>query len=242
MWLNNRFLRILREKYNPRMKQPIPPHQQHEQDRLRFQVERMILFTDAVFAIAITLLILEIKVPNLSYEGLSSDKIKDVLSDQTAAFIGFFISFWVIAMYWIDHHRTFAYVDDYDGMLVFLNLLFLMSITIMPFTSALYSRYVNFIFPIKVYCYNIAFTGFVKLWITYYIYNVKNKICKHPINELKKKYYIIRSWIAPTVFFLTGLIAEYTMWSRLFFIFIFVIQAIIGIYFEKKYGLKERFK
>ncbi len=75
------------------MKTTIPPHQQHQEDRQRFQVERMILFTDAVFAIAITLLILEIKVPNLEYSGLTSAKIQDALINQTATFVGFFISF-----------------------------------------------------------------------------------------------------------------------------------------------------
>jgi uncharacterized membrane protein len=224
------------------MKQQIPPHQQHQEERLRFQVERMILFTDAVFAIAITLLILEIKVPNFSFEGLNSAKIQEFLINQTATFVSFFISFWVIAMYWIDHHRAFAYVDDYDGKLVFLNLLFLMSISIMPFTSALYSRYINYVLPTQIYCFNIAFTGFIKLWMSNYIHNPKNKICKHPVDGIRKKYYLARSWIAPMVFLVTGLIAKYTMWSRLFFIIIFVTQAIIGVYFEKKHGLKERFK
>ncbi|MDZ7900217.1 MAG: TMEM175 family protein [Arcicella sp.] len=226
------------------MKQQIPPHQQHQEDRQRFQVERMILFTDAVFAIAITLLILEIKVPNLEFSGLNSVKIKDTLFSQTAvvAFIGFFISFWVIALYWIDHHRTFAYVDNYDGTLVFLNLLFLMSITIMPFTSALYSRYINFSLPTQIYCFNVASTGFIKLWISYYIYNPKNKICKHPTDNIRKKYYLIRAWIAPIVFLITGLIAGYTIWSRLFFVVIFIIQFIIGLHFDRKHGLKERFK
>ena len=224
------------------MKQTIPPHQQHQEDRQRFQVERMILFTDAVFAIAITLLILEIKVPNLEFSGLTSAKITEVLINQTVAFVSFFISFWVIALYWINHHRTFAYVDDYDGKLVFMNLLFLMSITIMPFTSALYSKYINYNLPTQIYCFNIAFTGFIKVWMSYYIYNPKNKISKHPIDNVRKKYYLTRSWIEPMVFLMTGLMAGYTIWSRAFFIAIFIIQAIIGGYFVKKYGLKERFK
>ena len=226
------------------MKQTIPPHQQHQEDRQRFQVERMILFTDAVFAIAITLLILEIKVPNLDYEGLNSAKIKDVLINinQISVYVGFFISFWVIALYWIDHHRTFAYVDNYDGKLVFMNMLFLMSITIMPFTSALYSRYISYNLPTQIYCFNIAFTGFIKLWMSYYIYNPKHKICKYPLDNVKKKYYLIRSWIAPMVFLITGLIAPFTIWSRVFFVAIFMGQILVGTYFEKKHGLKERFK
>ena len=220
------------------------PHQQHQEDRVRFQVERMILFTDAVFAIAITLLILEIKVPNLDYEGLTSAKIKDALFNlqSLSVWVGFFISFWVIALYWIDHHRTFIYVDDYDGKLVFLNLLFLMSIGIMPFTSALYSKYIAFIFPTQIYCFNVAFTGLVKLWMWYYISNPKNKICHTPIDHIKKRYYTLRSWIAPLVFIFTALITPFTNWSRLLFTGIFIFQIILGKYFERKYGLKERFK
>jgi uncharacterized membrane protein len=221
-----------------------PPHQQHQEERQKFQVERMILFTDAVFAIAITLLILEIKVPNLAYEDLSNEKLIQAVFGFPGfiTWIGFMISFWVIALYWIDHHRTFAYVDNYDGKLVFLNLLFLLSIAIMPFTSALYSKYIDYSFPTKLYCFNIALTGFVKLWIWYYVINPKNKICTSSIDHIKKRYHTLRSWVAPVIFTLTGLLASYTNLTRLFFLIIFVVQSILGIYFEKKYGLKERFK
>jgi uncharacterized membrane protein len=224
------------------MKTTIPPHQQHQEDRKRFQVERMILFTDAVFAIAITLLILEIKVPTLDYNELSSAKIAKALLEAFPTWIGFIISFWVIALYWIDHHRTFAYVDDYDGTLVFLNLFFLMSIAIMPFTSALYSKYIEYAFPTQLYCFNIALTGFIKLWLLYYIVNPKNKISHYPIERIRRRYFIIRSWIAPMIFLVTGLLANYTIWSRMFFFVIFIANMIIGKYFEKKHGLKERFK
>jgi uncharacterized membrane protein len=224
------------------MKTTIPPHQQHQEDRQRFQVERMILFTDAVFAIAITLLILEIKVPILAYEGLSSDKIKDVLLGEFPTWIGFFISFWVIALFWIDHHKTFAYVDDYSKRLVFLNFLFLLTIVIMPFTSSLYSKYINFTLPTQIYCFNVALTGYVKLWVSYYIYNPKNKISHFPIENIKKKYYLTRSWITPIIFTTSALIAPYTQWARLLFFGIFIAQIFIGKYFEKKHGLKERFK
>lgn len=224
------------------MKQQIPPHQQHQEDRQRFQVERMILFTDAVFAIAITLLILEIKVPVLEYQGLSSAKIQDVLLAAFPTWIGFFISFWVIALFWIDHHKTFAYVDDYSKKLVFLNLLFLLTIVIMPFTSALYSKYFYFALPTQIYCLNVALTGYVKLWMSYYIYNPKNKISHFPIENIRKKYYLTRSWITPIVFTIMGLMAADIGWSKLLFLAIFVAQIVVGRYYEKNHGLKDRFK
>ena len=223
------------------MKRLILPHQQHQGERLRFLVERMILFTDAVFAIAITLLILEIKVPNLDYEGLTNTKIKAAVWDQQFALIGFIISFFVIAQYWVSHHRNFAYVDNYNGKLIFLNLLFLMFIVLMPFTSALYSKYINFLFPAQLYYMNIALTGFINLWMWYYISNPKNKICNTQIDSTRKKYHTLRMWIEPLVF-LASTIFAYAIWSRLFFFGIFIFQFIVSKYFEKKYGLQERFK
>jgi uncharacterized membrane protein len=224
-------------------KPSLSPHHQHSDERMRFQVERMILFTDAVFAIAITLLILEIKIPTLDYNNLNSQVIANALfSWQTIPnWIGFTIGFWVIALYWIDHHRTFAYVDNYDGRLIFWNFLFLMSICIMPFTSAIYSKFFNFNFPTQIYCANVAFTGFVKLIMWYYISNPKNKICNITIDHVRRKYLTARSWIAPLVFVIVAIIAPYTAFSRIMFMVIFVIQGFLGYYFEKKYGLKDRF-
>jgi len=82
----------------------------------------------------------------------------------------------------------------------------------------------------------------VKLWMWYYIANPKNKICNIPIDSISKKYHTLRSWIAPLVFVLTAFFASYTIWSRYFFVLIFIIQGILGFYFQKKYGLKDRFK
>jgi len=102
-----------------------------------FQLERIILFSDAVFAIAITLLVLEIKVPHVGED--TNNSLINILIGMTPKFIGFFISFLVIGQYWIVHHKLFGFVDDYNGGLLWLNLIFLMSIVLMPFSTALYS-------------------------------------------------------------------------------------------------------
>jgi uncharacterized membrane protein len=102
-------------------------------------VERLVFFSDAVFAIAITLLALEIRLPELHH--VTTHKLAKALLDLLPQFYGFAISFWIIAVYWIAHHRIFGYIRAYDRRLLVINLLFLMWIVLMPFSASLLGRY-----------------------------------------------------------------------------------------------------
>src|ERR1041385_4008430 len=79
----------------------------HNELRKEFQLERLILFSDAVFAIAITLLVIEIKIPEIPRNVVTDDKLGEKLLELIPKFIGFFISFLLIGQYWIVHHRMF---------------------------------------------------------------------------------------------------------------------------------------
>ena len=150
------------------MKHPDSPLDHH--DRTEFQLERLILFTDAVFAIAITLLIIEIKVPELHAHGLPSEP--DVLRATLALlpkFMGFFVAFFVIAIYWVAHHRVFRYVYAYDNRLIWLNMFFLLSIVLMPFTAAYQGEYPLLTTPWVLYCISVIFTGLMQLRLQAYI-------------------------------------------------------------------------
>ena len=95
----------------------------HNELKKEFQLERMILFSDAVFAIAITLLIIEIKIPEVDEP---TDKaLLQSLGHLIPKFIGFIISFIFIGLYWTIHHRMFGFVTSYDKKLLVLNLFFL---------------------------------------------------------------------------------------------------------------------
>ncbi|MBL0145615.1 MAG: DUF1211 domain-containing protein [Chitinophagaceae bacterium] len=115
-----------------------------EQERRKFQLERIALFSDAVFAIAITLLVIEIKVPIVSHENqeIFNKEFSHALMEMIPEFIGFFISFIVIGNYWRAHHTIFGHVTDYNRKLISLNTWFLLSIVCMPFTTAMMSKYI----------------------------------------------------------------------------------------------------
>jgi len=90
----------------------------HSELKKEFQLERMILFSDAVFAIAITLLVIELKIPEISHDLVSEDKLLESLAEQIPKLIGFLISFFIIGLYWTVHHRLFGYVVNYTQRLL----------------------------------------------------------------------------------------------------------------------------
>src|SRR6476620_7839398 len=97
----------------------------HNELKKEFQLERMILFSDAVFAIAITLLAIEIKVPEVAKNIVTDQLLTEKLDELLPKFIGFLVSFFVIAIYWVVHHRMFGFVVNYNRKLLWLNLIFL---------------------------------------------------------------------------------------------------------------------
>jgi uncharacterized membrane protein len=103
-------------------------------------LERLIFFSDAVFAISITLLVLEIRLP--ASEVLYSDaQLLQALSGMWQSYLAYILSFLVIGTFWIAHHRKFRYIKRYDGGLIMLNLLFLMIVAFIPFPTAILSTY-----------------------------------------------------------------------------------------------------
>jgi uncharacterized membrane protein len=173
-----------------------------------FQLERLILFSDAVFAIAITLLVIEIKVPHL--EVISDDIVLKELLHLLPKFLGFIFSFFIVGIYWTVHHRLFSYLINYDMKLIWLNILFLFSIALMPFTTALYSEFYQSYLrvPYIVYAMNICLTGYFSYLLVKHLAYSKNKITAGFEDKNLIKASIARSWMMP-VLFLFGLVISY---------------------------------
>jgi uncharacterized membrane protein len=103
-------------------------------------LDRVIFFSDAVFAIVMTLLILDIQVPEIPPDLVSAELPGRVL-DLWPKFFSYVLSFLAVGTYWIAHHGTFRYIKSYDRNLISLNLLFLLSISFVPFPTALLGEY-----------------------------------------------------------------------------------------------------
>jgi uncharacterized membrane protein len=129
---------------------------------------RLEAFSDGVFAIVITLLILNVKLPETDYSHLAGALIAILPS------VGVYIlSFLLVGMYWAFHHYSFSFIKQVDGVLLWLNILFLLFISFMPFPTLLMGRFPFRFIPIAIYGSNLLLanaTGFIML-----IYLRRNK-------------------------------------------------------------------
>lgn len=116
-----------------------PAHNQDVSERNRLGLERLIFFSDAVFAIAITVLILDIHLPP-GADSANNNQLLLMLTGLWHKYLAYVLSFWVIGQYWISHHRKFLLIKRFDGRLLSLNLLLLMVIAFIPFPTAVMSE------------------------------------------------------------------------------------------------------
>ena len=173
----------------------------HNELRKEFQLERLILFSDAVFAIAITLLVIEIKIPEIEDHELTEKLILQKLAHLIPKFIGFLVSFMIIGIYWAVHHRMFGYVINFKPGLIRLNLLFLLVIALMPFSTGFYSEYVTrkAFTPVVFYTANIFFLGLINFLMWRYISNPKHALTEN-LTRPVATYFSIRSIVVPFIF------------------------------------------
>lgn len=132
----------------------------NENEKNRFET-----FIDAILAIIMTILVLEFKVPEESFE--SDASLKSYLLHLTPSFMSYFISFSTIVILWLDHHYLFHLLKKVNIQLVFLNFLFILFLSATPFTTSLAGR--NFesaqavtIVAINYVLMNLAFSS---IWV-----------------------------------------------------------------------------
>jgi uncharacterized membrane protein len=119
-------------------------------DEAEVEFNRIVAFSDGVFAIAITLLVLGLLIP----EGASD--LSRTLLDQWPDLLAYAISFAVIGRLWIAHHRFFATLERFDGALMVLNLVYLAFLVLVPFTSQVLGDYGGQTPAVVLYALNLA--------------------------------------------------------------------------------------
>ncbi|HEY7256688.1 MAG TPA: TMEM175 family protein [Solirubrobacterales bacterium] len=116
------------------------------------EFSRIVAFSDGVFAIAITLLVLNLGIES----GIPGDRLWHALWEQREDFLAFGISFAVIGRFWVIHHRFFGEVRAFDGRLITLNIVYLACIVLIPFSSQLLGDYGGEAAAVVVYAVNLA--------------------------------------------------------------------------------------
>ncbi len=131
-------------------------------DRVDHALERLVFFSDAVFAIAITLLIIEIHAPDLP-RGSSDASYLQALAHLIPNFIGYIVSFAVIGLFWMGHHRSFGLAARQGPGILGWNLALLGTIAFMPFSTAFLSAHVGDRIPTIFYCASLLLTALLNV-------------------------------------------------------------------------------
>ncbi len=161
----------------------------------RFQLERMAFFSDAVFAIAITLLVIEIRLPEV--ESHSSQALGQALLGLFPHYLGFIISFFVIGRFWIGHHRVIGHLRTCDDGLIWRNLLFLLTIAFMPFPTAVISEYGDTTMGVAVYAGWLMVAGL--LYRVMLVYGLRNEPLVNAHDSAVAREAIIHAALAPII-------------------------------------------
>jgi uncharacterized membrane protein len=132
---------------------------QREGNEIEFS--RIVAFSDGVFAIAITLLVLNLDIP----EHLGSGEIANALWDQREFFFAYALSFAVIGRFWLVHHRFFSEVKAFDGRLIVLNMFYLGWIVLIPFSSEVLGEYGGTAAAIVLYAANLIGVVLTGMWM-----------------------------------------------------------------------------
>ena len=204
-----------------------------------FDRSRIVGFSDAVFSIAMTLLILEVAVP--SYQSINKYGVWELLETRTPNFIGFVVSFFVSALYWISYMKITKYATNFSVRALWANIFLLFFVVLLPFSTALYVNGINFIGPFVFYSINLVMIAVMILILVLIVAKdenggtgltrtLRNQQATRLINTI-----IIWSLAAALAF-------VHIPTARAVFVLIFIINPIIDRYYKKRLTAKNRSK
>ncbi len=151
---------------------PVFPRAADEEDMP--DINRLLALTDGVVAIALTLLVLQLRVPELTSNMDSARALWHALDVDGGELTSYLIAFVVIAQFWLVHHRILRTMRGHSEGLAWRNFGFLLALTLMPFTSDLLGRYGSNPLAITFFAINLLALSLSTQWI--YVYAIRHHL------------------------------------------------------------------
>ncbi len=172
--------------------------------------ERLVFFSDAVFAIAMTLLVIDLKVP---VPGTQTPW--EIITSQQDDLFAYALSFAIIGLNWMGHHRKFRVIKSHDGPLMIIDLVLLFFVAFLPFPTSLLSDYSGEPVAVVLYAAVVGIIGLLQYAIWQYAW--RKGFIEREIDEALYKYVRRNQLLTPIVFglsipvaiFLSGVVAMY---------------------------------
>ncbi len=161
--------------------------------------DRIVNLSDGVFAIALTLLVLDIRVPEIP-ERMVAGELAHQLFDLWPKYVGYLLSFGGIGIFWVIHHSIFRNMGSYDRNLIWLNFLFLMFVSFVPFPTSLLGEYGNHQLPVAIYAGTLAI-GRLLLTALYWYATSRDHLAEE--DPARVRFFLIRGLTIPLIFLLS---------------------------------------
>lgn len=163
--------------------------------------DRIVNLSDGVFAIAITLLVLDIRVPDIP-DSLVASELPGELLSLWPKYFGYLLSFVGISSFWLIHHSIFRLIGAYDRTLLYLNFLFLMLVAFVPFPTSLLGEYGNHQLPVAIYAATLA-VGRLLLTALHWYSTRDGRLLEEPQDPATTRFFLIRGLTIPAIFLLS---------------------------------------
>lgn len=170
------------------------------------KLKKLEALSDAIFSFAMTLLVLTVEVPDISIHELSNQSLTQSLLKLLPDFYAFILSFFLLAMYWLVHNKSFRNIKKCDGGIVWINIVFLLFIVMVPFSTQLMSEYGNF--PVSAFLFNLNLFIIGSLLVAQVFYVIKNKLYVDSLTSQEIKIWKKRVLLMP-LFGLLAIVASF---------------------------------
>ena len=206
-----------KESSNPK---PAPPRSA--------STTRIEAFSDGVFAIVITLLILEVHVPTLSDRSIQA--VLAALVGLAPKLISFSVSFFTIAVIWVNHHRFFESITHSDWKLLWYNSFFLFWVTVVPFTTAFIGSYPTQPLVVALYSFTLSLVGLSSVWMGRYVF-FRSDLFSPSISMVERRRSWTRYWLSVLLYVGAAALAFVAVYASLVILalvpFIYVVPSLL---------------
>jgi uncharacterized membrane protein len=189
-------------------------------------LNRIVNLSDGVFAIAITLLILDIRVPEIP-EGMVATELPGELLALWPKYLGYLLSFLGISVFWNIHNSIFHSIRSYDRGLMWLNFLFLMFVAFLPFPTSLLGEYGSYQLPVAIYAGTLAVSRLL-LTVLYWYTTSANRSIAEAQDPAIVRFFLIRGLTIPGIFLLSIAVSFYSVSAAIWsWVVLIVVDAVI---------------
>jgi uncharacterized membrane protein len=190
--------------------------------------DRVLSFSDAIFAFAATLLVLKIDIPGILPHQVESSFFQ-VLAHLWPQYFANIVSFLMISYYWLCHHAVFGLMKRFNATIVWLNVIFLISIAFLPFPVDVFGDYSRVPDVVIFYTASLALVGYLLAGIWWYA-SKDHRLIDKTLSKHHIQFYTMQILVAPVVFTLSMPLVYIDPWITKFS-WLFVI---IGIWAVNK--------